>query len=301
MLAQATTRNLTSPVPWVAPLVCYLLLAALAPSFSPEDSAADSTGPPAALNRADTLSQVPTPLASSWAYSEISPASKYLWLNAIQCVVIGAMLIYWYPIYRVHFPLSGDDPTAKNGNADIFRHPPPTSLAWGLGLAIGIVGLICWVGISQLRLEAYPLMAINAGLESLGLSSLSLPDRPGFNPFEHFASWQLGLFLVLRFAMLALVVPIAEEVFIRGFLVRMIDHGQWWKANFGSLTTGAMITASVYGAATHPEIFAAIIWFGMVTWLMIKSRSIWPCVLAHAVTNLLLGFYVIYFGQWALW
>jgi membrane protease YdiL (CAAX protease family) len=38
----------------------------------------------------------------------------------------------------------------------------------------------------------------------------------------------------------------------------------------------------------------------MVTWLMVKTRNIWDCVVAHAVTNLLLGVYVVATGQWQL-
>jgi len=33
---------------------------------------------------------------------------------------------------------------------------------------------------------------------------------------------------------------------------------------------------------------------------MTRTRSIWDCVLAHAVTNLLMGLYVIASGAWWL-
>ena len=49
----------------------------------------------------------------------------------------------------------------------------------------------------------------------------------------------------------------------------------------------------------HPgELFAAAVWFSMVTWLMLRTRNIWDCVAAHAVTNGLLGAYVITTGEW---
>jgi len=45
---------------------------------------------------------------------------------------------------------------------------------------------------------------------------------------------------------------------------------------------------------SHPgEVFAAVAWFSLVTWLMVRTRNIWDCVVAHAVTNLLLGVYVV--------
>jgi uncharacterized protein len=33
---------------------------------------------------------------------------------------------------------------------------------------------------------------------------------------------------------------------------------------------------------------------------MIRTRSIWSCVLVHAITNIILGIYVIASGQWWL-
>ena len=45
----------------------------------------------------------------------------------------------------------------------------------------------------------------------------------------------------------------------------------------------------------------AVVWFAMITCLMVKTRNLWDCVVAHAVTNLLLGIYVMKTGAWALW
>jgi membrane protease YdiL (CAAX protease family) len=38
----------------------------------------------------------------------------------------------------------------------------------------------------------------------------------------------------------------------------------------------------------------------MVTWLMVRTRNIWDCVVAHALTNLILGIYVVTTGTWRL-
>ena len=51
----------------------------------------------------------------------------------------------------------------------------------------------------------------------------------------------------------------------------------------------------------HPaELLAAAVWFSLVTWLMVKTRSLWDCIVAHATTNLLLGCYVLWSGEWTL-
>jgi uncharacterized protein len=49
----------------------------------------------------------------------------------------------------------------------------------------------------------------------------------------------------------------------------------------------------------HPaEMLAAAVWFTLVTWLMFKTKNIWDCVVAHGVTNLLLGIWVVASGDW---
>ena len=55
--------------------------------------------------------------------------------------------------------------------------------------------------------------------------------------------------------------------------------------------------AGAFGAVM---LLAAAIWFSLVTWLMKKTRSLGDCIVAHATTNLLLGCYVLYSGEWTL-
>jgi hypothetical protein len=48
-------------------------------------------------------------------------------------------------------------------------------------------------------------------------------------------------------------------------------------------------------------LIAALVWFSLVSFLMVRTGKFWNCVLAHAITNGLLGIYVITFHQWQLW
>jgi membrane protease YdiL (CAAX protease family) len=57
-----------------------------------------------------------------------------------------------------------------------------------------------------------------------------------------------------------------------------------------------------YAVLTHPqEAIAAIVWFSLVNWWMKRTGNLWDCVLVHAVTNGLLGAWILYSGQWRLW
>jgi CAAX prenyl protease-like protein len=96
-------------------------------------------------------------------------------------------------------------------------------------------------------------------------------------------------------------VPIIEEFFLRGFLMRFVVTHDWWNVSFGRITPLAVLVGTLFPVLTHPEKLAALVWFSLITVLMVRTRNIWDCVAAHAITNLLLGLYVVGFGRWHLW
>jgi hypothetical protein len=167
-----------------------------------------------------------------------------------------------------------------------------------LAPVVGVVGVVLWIGLCKLHLESTLLSPL--GLDWL----LGTGARSAFNPWEHWPDRPLvaGSFLAVRFWGLAVIVPIIEEFFLRGFVMRFCIEPQWWTVPIGSLTPTAAVVGMLYGVLTHPaEILAAAAWFTLITWLGFKTKNIWDCVIAHAVTNLLLGVYVVTSGDWVLW
>jgi CAAX prenyl protease-like protein len=176
-----------------------------------------------------------------------------------------------------------------------YRQFPLQLSPWAL--LIGGVGVVVWIVLCSL--ERWFGQAFSLGwLASLG-------GRAAYDPFTQLAdhpalAWG---FLAVRFLGLAAVVPLIEESFLRGFLLRYVVAPRWWDVPFGKLTPLAVVVAVGVPVLYHPatEMLAVAVWFGMVTWLMAKTRNFWDCVAAHALTNLLLGIYVVAFGQWWLW
>ncbi len=169
------------------------------------------------------------------------------------------------------------------------------------GTLVGIVGVFVWIGACRLNFES---SFLAPALENLQLSWL-LPTetRSAFNPFEHLSDLPIlaFAFMGVRFLGLVVVVPVMEEFFLRGFVMRFVMTAQWWKVPFGKVTLPAVLAGTLVPMLSHPhELLAAALWFSMVTLLMVKTRNIWDCVLAHAVTNGLLGVYVITSGDWHL-
>ncbi len=111
-------------------------------------------------------------------------------------------------------------------------------------------------------------------------------------------SW---MFIVVRIVGSSLVVPPLEEVFYRSFLYRWIA-----KADFQSVLLGYfhwkpfLLTAIVFGFAHHEwlaGILCAFAYQGLVCW----KKRLGDAMTAHAITNLLLGFWVVWKGAWQFW
>lgn len=165
---------------------------------------------------------------------------------------------------------------------------------WSVG--IGVVGGAIWIGCCGLNLESRLMTAI-------GLSPDWLGQRDGINPFEFFSgSSELYVFLVARFSLLVFAVPIAEELMLRGFLMRYLTDGSWESLPLGSVGKIGLVAATGYGVLSHPsEWIAAFVWFTLITLLMMRTRRFWDCVVAHSITNGMLGIYILWAHDWRLW
>jgi CAAX prenyl protease-like protein len=160
-----------------------------------------------------------------------------------------------------------------------------------LSLFVGAVGIVVWISLAELQRRT-------------NLNEMLGQTRPEFNPWQDFdgTAWQRGVFLVFRFTGLVLLVPVIEEMFLRGFVMRYTQAERWWTVPWGVADRTALIAGTVVPMLLHPsEALAAAAWFGMIHWLYLRTKNIWDCVAAHAVTNLLLGIYVVKYEQWWLW
>ncbi len=199
--------------------------------------------------------------------------NHYLWLIIIEVALISVVLAGFWKVYLSHFPIQTDY----------------------LGYCVGIIGFLAWIGICSLGLE-------RALMTAVGHPDL-LPERAGFDPYFYFPNNpQFTLFILFRFSLLSLIIPICEELFLRGWLVRYVEDPQWETVRLSNVGWRGCLAVIIYAVLTHPaEAVAAIVWFSLVSWLMIKTGKFWNCVAAHAVTNLLLGLYVLWSQQWQYW
>ncbi len=118
-------------------------------------------------------------------------------------------------------------------------------------------------------------------------------------PPEEFAD---PLVVALRFARAALLVPVIEELFWRGWLPRWLVNPDWQKVQLGTYTTLAFVGTALLFASEHGPYWEVGLACGVIfNWWMWRTRSLGDIVLVHAVTNACLSAYVLITGKYEYW
>lgn len=133
----------------------------------------------------------------------------------------------------------------------------------------------------------------------LGADWMTIGSAAGFDPSNNGRiDWALA---AVRIAGAALVVPVMEELFWRSFLLRWLDNSRFQTVDPGALTAKAIAISAVLFGVEHNLWLAGIV-AGVAYALLYRwHRSLWSPILAHAVTNGLLGAYVVSTGSWQYW
>jgi uncharacterized protein len=190
------------------------------------------------------------------------------------------------------FPISYVAKTLITGLLLIVFWQRYTPVKWthlGLGFAVGVLGVIQWVGMEKFLLHFWP------HYPRLGADV--------YNPEVQIQSPVLrNIFLVVRLAGPVLVVPVMEELFWRDFLWRSIQAPNNFKmVEVGTWDRNAVIIVTLLFASVHIQWMTAIVWGLMIMWLLLRTKSLGACIVAHGTTNLLLGLYVLIFRDWQFW
>jgi uncharacterized protein len=108
--------------------------------------------------------------------------------------------------------------------------------------------------------------------------------------------------LWLRGLRAALVVPILEELFWRGWLMRWIINPQFETVPLGQYQARAFWLTAVLFALEHGPYWEVGLLTGAIfNWWMVRTKSVEDCIWAHAVTNACLSVFVVTTGRWEYW
>jgi CAAX prenyl protease-like protein len=154
-----------------------------------------------------------------------------------------------------------------------------------------ILGILIGIGVFVLWILPQTLLGFPARLE-------------GFDP-SLFVNQPLLYWgtLIFRFLRLVLVVPLIEEIFWRGFLLRYLIDEKFDRVSFGTFSWVSFLIVSLAFGFSHsrPDWIAAILTGMLYNGVAYWSKSLSTCVLTHATTNLLLGLWIMRTQQWGFW
>jgi hypothetical protein len=109
-------------------------------------------------------------------------------------------------------------------------------------------------------------------------------------------------FLTFRVLGSVILVPIIEELFWRGWLMRYLISSEFLGVPLGtyaarSFWISALLFASEHGPYWEVGLAAGVLY----GWWIVRTKNLSDCILAHAVTNGCLAVYVILGRNWQYW
>ena len=156
-------------------------------------------------------------------------------------------------------------------------------------IVIGAAVFLIWIGPDVLFGYRHSWLFENS---LLGKAQTSVADPLQHNP----------LFLILRVTTSVVLVPILEELFWRGWMMRWLIKPEFTALGIGTYTPMAFWVVAVLFASEHGSFWEVGLLAGIIyNWWAMRTRCLADCVLAHSVTNAILSAYVLLTNQWQYW
>ena len=157
-------------------------------------------------------------------------------------------------------------------------------------IALGLAVFVIWVGPDAL----FP------GYHQLWLFSNSVLGHPVSTATA--AQKSDVTFIVWRVLVSVVAVPILEELFWRGWLMRWLINRDFERVPLGTYDPQAFWIVALLFASEHGSFWDVGLITGVIyNWWMIRTKSLWDCIVMHAVTNGALAWYVLAGDHWQYW
>jgi exosortase E/protease (VPEID-CTERM system) len=180
------------------------------------------------------------------------------------------------------------------------------------GLRVAAAGTVLWCfrrTVAGLGWSAAPWAAIGigvlvfAGWLGLGLAAGNAHEAsPIPDGLAGLPGWWAAGWVVLRVVGAVVVVPLAEELAFRGFLLRRLQSADFDRVPPTRWSWPAVLGSSLVFGLLHPGWWVAgtLAGVGYAAAYRVRGRLA-DAVIAHAVTNALLAVVVLSSGSWWLW
>jgi len=165
-------------------------------------------------------------------------------------------------------------------------------------VAVGVGVFAIWVGLDGFYPKVSELSA------KLGMSKAFVPTGPmSWNPPAQFGDGAVlaWFFIAVRILGSSLVVPALEEVFFRSWLYRYLAKPDFLSVSLGQFAALPFFLTSAVFAFEHEEWLTGLLCGFAYQGLVIWKKRLGDAIVAHALTNFLLGVWVVGKGAWNFW
>ncbi|MBI5056411.1 MAG: CAAX prenyl protease-related protein [Nitrospirae bacterium] len=121
------------------------------------------------------------------------------------------------------------------------------------------------------------------------------------NPYTMLGKGILYPAIFFRILGASVVVPVMEEIFWRSFVIRWIDDKNFLSMPVGTFSLQSFFITVLLFGSEHNLWLAGIVAGILYNLLLYYKKSISLCIIAHGVTNFILGIYVLYTDKWMFW
>ena len=186
------------------------------------------------------------------------------WLYGATVLAVGALLAWFWRDY-----------------GELARQNLPDARETLLAVAVGLVVFALWI-----QLDAKWMTLGEPSADFIPLTAAGTLDWP---------------LIAVRWIGATLLVPVMEELFWRSFLMRWIEQPVFAGVDPQRVGLRAIVLSTFVFTLAHTLWLAAVIAGLAYAWLYVRSGKLWLPVIAHAVTNGVLGAWVVATGNWRFW
>lgn len=186
------------------------------------------------------------------------------WIYGLSVLLVGGVLLWFRSEY-----------------GELARQNWPDLRETALAIVVGIVVFALWINLDG--------PGLTLGTPTAQFVPVDQSGRP---------LWPL---IAVRWIGAALIVPVMEELFWRSFLMRWVEQSTFERVDPQQVGFKAIAISTFIFMLAHTLWLAAIIAGLAYALLYRRTGKLWTAVIAHAVTNGLLGIWVVRTGQWQFW
>jgi len=233
-------------------------------------------------------------LEPQWLANLLDTRPEFVWIGPFMAYLLLLGLNDKTPEQYMYIPIAIRGLGALVVVGMVWRRLPSFGKAHlYLAIPLGILAAAGWIHGHHL----FEYLGLGGSWFNLRAPSANNDPRIGLSPA---AWWSQAVF---RIAVATITVPIVEELFWRGFMLRALtDWYHFEQVPAGRFAWKAFIGTALLSTMQHPAHWG----ISILCWLVFNALFYWKksllfLMIVHGMTNLTLYLYVIYCQDWIFW